>query len=65
MNFTDDEVARFREAWQADFDELLTPEEARSELTRLMQFFGTMAHEFHRAPEAVGSASSDCDTMAL
>ena len=65
MNFTDDEIEAFRDAWQADFDELLTAEVARSELARLMQFFGTMAREFHRAPEAVGSDSSDCDTMAL
>lgn len=64
MNFTDDDIERFRQAWKADFDELLTPEGARAQLIRLMHFFGTMAREFHRTPVDDVPTPLGCDTMA-
>jgi hypothetical protein len=41
--FTDKQVQNFIDAWEADFGERLTIEEARSELSRLLHFFLTIA----------------------
>lgn len=43
MDLTDEDVAAFIEAWYADFRERLTPEDARAEETRLLEFVVELA----------------------
>ena len=43
LKVTDQEIDDFITAWKNDFDEVLTPEAARSELSRLLTFFVEMA----------------------
>jgi hypothetical protein len=47
---TEEDITKFIEAWKADFDEVLSREEAKAQIDRLMSFFGIMAQEFHKAP---------------
>ena len=39
MQLSDQQVQSFIECWQKDFGEVLTPEEARAEAMRLLDFF--------------------------
>jgi hypothetical protein len=43
LKSTDQEIDDFITAWKNDFYEVLTPEVARSELSRLLTFFVEMA----------------------
>ena len=43
LKVTDQEIDDFITAWKNDFDEVLTPEAARSELFHLLTFFVEMA----------------------
>lgn len=52
MQFTDAEVNGLIDAWEADFGQRLSPDEARSQLSRLMHFFSTIAREFYTRPNA-------------
>lgn len=42
VDLTDADIGEFIRAWQADFDEVLSLEQARSEALRLLHFFGTL-----------------------
>lgn len=42
MELTDLDVQNFRESWKQDFGEDLSPDRARSEALRLLDFFATL-----------------------
>ena len=46
MPITEQQVQALIEAWQADFNETLSPEVARSEAERLLEFFAQFAEGF-------------------
>lgn len=46
VDLTDEEIQRFMKAWEEDFGERLSPEEARSELSRLLNFLYAIADAF-------------------
>jgi hypothetical protein len=45
VNLTDEQIQGFIQAWKNDFDETLTPEVARMEANRLLDFFVWMCEE--------------------
>lgn len=56
MTWSDEQVQSFIECWKKDFGEVLTPEQARAEAMRLLDFFAALAqmlrHKRHSAPPA-------------
>ncbi len=48
MQLSDQQVQSFIECWQKDFGEVLTPEEARAEAMRLLDFFVIFAEGLTR-----------------
>ena len=49
MTLSEQQVQSFIECWKKDFGEVLTPEEARAEATRLVEFFGQFAEGLTRS----------------
>lgn len=63
MELKDEEAKEFRESWKQDFGEDLSPDRARSEALRLLDFFATL-DEAHRTVEEEGSSPlSDATTL--
>lgn len=48
MQLSDKHIHSFIECWKQDFGEILTPEEARVEATRLLAFFHKFAEGLTR-----------------
>lgn len=48
MQLSDEHIQSFITCWTKDFGEVLTPEEARVEATRLVEFFGQFAEGLTR-----------------
>lgn len=48
MSLNQEGIQRFIDAWEKDFGERLSPDEARSELARLLDFFYVLAEAFPR-----------------
>jgi hypothetical protein len=52
VNLSDQSIQDFIEAWKQDFGEVLSPETARSEATRLLEFFAWMIGELNHQESA-------------
>jgi hypothetical protein len=50
MPLSDEQIQSFIEAWRVDFGEVLTPDVARSEANRLLDFFAAMAQILRHPP---------------
>jgi hypothetical protein len=48
MKLSEEQIERFIECWRQDFGEVLTPERARSEAMRLLDFFAALAEMLRR-----------------
>jgi len=48
MQLSNEQIQSFIECWKQDFGEILTPEEARVEATRLLDFFQKFAEGLTR-----------------
>lgn len=57
VDLSDADVAEFINAWQADFGEVLSPEEARSEALRLLHFFGTLEEALRPEADSPGETT--------
>ena len=60
MQLTPDDISSFIDAWEADFDERLSPEAADSEAQRLIAFFLSLAEA---RLDSAGNAAANCDIM--
>ena len=58
MQLSDQQIQGFIDAWKGDFGEVLTPDEARVEAMRLLDFFAALA-EMLRHPKPTPSRSED------
>ena len=63
MELTDQDVQNFRESWKQDFGEDLSPDRARSEALRLLDFFATL--EVAQCAALEEGAPSLTDTTTL
>ena len=61
MELTDEEIELFIEGWRKDFGETLSPERARSEAVRLLNFFSTLEELLISDPRA--DLPGDEDTL--
>ena len=52
MQLSDKQMQSFIECWKKDFGEILTPEQARVEATRLLEFFAALADMLRSRPES-------------
>ena len=60
MQFRDEQIRAFIDAWQADFGETLSVEAARSEALRLLDFFAWMVEELgFQERQATASVPTD------
>ena len=58
MQLSDEQVRSFIECWKKDFGEVLTPDQARVEAMRLLDFFAALA-EMLRRPQRKPSPSQE------
>ena len=49
MQLTDHDIREFTEAWRKDFGEVLSPDQARHEATKIIRLFRSIAHDMIRA----------------
>jgi hypothetical protein len=62
MQLSDEQIQGLITAWKADFGEVLSPEQARTEATRLLDFFGKFADGLTRIRKRSKEAPSS-DTI--
>ena len=48
MQLSNEQIQAFIECWRKDFGEVLTPEQARVEALRLLEFFAVLAEMLRR-----------------
>ncbi|MHB0978141.1 MAG: hypothetical protein ACYC1K_01925 [Minisyncoccota bacterium] len=48
MQLSNEQIQAFIECWRKDFGEVLTPEQARVEALRLLEFFAVLAEILRR-----------------
>lgn len=48
MQLSNEQILSFIECWRKDFGEVLTPEQARVEALRLLEFFAVLADVLRR-----------------
>ena len=48
MHLSDEQLHSFIECWKKDFGKVLTPDEARVEAMRLLEFFAALAEMLRR-----------------
>jgi hypothetical protein len=53
MELSEDQIRSFIECWHSDFGDVLTPDQARVEATRLLEFFGALVDAFADPPASV------------
>lgn len=58
MQLSNEQIQSFIECWKKDFGEVLAPEEASVEATRLLDFFAALA-EMLRRPQQKPSQPED------
>jgi hypothetical protein len=57
MELSDEHIQSFIECWRRDFDEVLTPDQARIEAMRLLDFFAALGEMLRGArPHPLGPA---------
>ena len=59
MTLSDQQVQNFIECWQKDFAEVLTPDEARAEAMRLLDFFAALAEMLRHPRQSPSPSHSD------
>lgn len=59
MKLSDEQVQSFIECWKKDFGEVLTPEEARAEAMRLLDFFAALAEMLRHPRQSPPLSHSD------
>ena len=52
MELSDEQIQSFIECWKKDFNEVLTPAQARVEARRLLEFFGELAKMLRRLAQS-------------
>ena len=62
MRLSEEQVQSFIECWQKDFGEVLTPEEARAEAMRVLDFFAALAEMLRHPRQSPPSPRSDIPT---
>lgn len=62
MELTQEDIDSFIEMWRRAFGQTLTPERARSEANRLLDFFLTLAEA---RVESTGADNASCDTISI
>ena len=61
MQLSDEQIESFIECWKKDFGEVLTPDQARVEAVRLLDFFAALA-EMLRHPRQSPAPSEETVT---
>ena len=59
MTLSEEQVQSFIECWEKDFGEVLTPEEARAEAMRLLDFFAALAEMLRHPRQSPPPSQSD------
>lgn len=63
MTLSEEQVQSFIECWKKDFGEVLTPEEARAEAMRLLDFFAALAEMLRHPRQSPPSPRRDVPTI--
>ena len=63
MQLSDEQIRDFATCWKRDFGEDLSPDRAREEAMRLLDFFVTLAEVFTVPPSTVTESEDGASTM--